>query len=327
MPIFQGIFATSAFLMLTTASQLSIAQSETTYPSKSIRIIVASAPSGGIDQSTRIISKHLADALGQSVVIDNRPGASGDIGVGLAAKSPPDGYTLTMISANHAVNPSVTKNQPYDLLRDLTAITRIISPPYLLVMNRDVPAASLAEFLALARSRKGGLSYASGGTGSLTHLAGALLGSMTNVPLVHIPYKGGGPALVGVMAGEAQIQFSDLVTSGPHVRSGRVRALAISSVTRSKAFPDTPSLNESGVKGFEVTQWYGMVAPTKTPKQVISKMNGEVLRILRLPEVVDQFAQIGANPTGTNPEEFNAFIRSEMEKWGRVVKTVGIRPD
>jgi tripartite-type tricarboxylate transporter receptor subunit TctC len=259
------------------------------------------------------------------VIIDNRPGAAGDIGMDLAAKSPPDGYTLTMVSVNHAVNPSVTIKQPYSLTRDFAPITRTTMQAYVLVVNLAVPAKSVSELIALARSKPEGLLYASGGTGGLTHLAGALLGLMTSTNLVHVPYKGGGPALIGLIAGDAQLQFSDAVGAAPHVRAGRVRGLGVTTLKRQAAFPELPTLAEAGVPGYEVTSWYGMLAPAKTPTAIVSKINSDIWRILRAPEVTEQFARMGAESSGTTPGEFAAFIRSEIAKWERVVKQAGIR--
>ena len=319
--------AVGAALALAAAAALAQREPVQNYPSKPIRLIVPFAPGGGTDITARTIGQKLAEAWGQPVVIDNRSGAAGNIGMELAAKSPPDGYTLTLVSATHSVNPSLKSNLPYDLVRDLTPVTRATSQPYILVVHPAVPARSVAELLALARAKPGSLSYGSSGTGGFSHLSGALLASMTKTNLVHVPYKGGSPALSDVIAGQIQMVFATPLESGSQIRAGRVRTLAVSTTRRSIAFPEIPTLNEAGVPGFEVNGWYGILAPAKTPREIIAKLNAEITRILRTPEVVEHFARNGVEAVATTPEEFGAHIRAEIAKWKKVVAEAGLKAE
>jgi tripartite-type tricarboxylate transporter receptor subunit TctC len=297
------------------------------YPSRPIRLIVPFAPGGGTDITARAVAQKLGESWGQTVVVDNRGGANGTIGVDIAAKSVPDGYTLTMISSSHAVNTSLYTRQPYDLLKDLTPVTQATSQPYALVINPSVPAKSVKELIAVAKAKPGALNYGSSGTGGISHLAGALLGSLTGTTLVHVPYKGGGPATIEVISGQIQMLFGTLLLTGPHIKTGRLRVLAVTTPQRWPGTPELPTMQEAGVPGFVITQWYGMLAPAKTPQPVVVKLNKEIARILHQPDVKEKLAADGADAVGNTPEQFGAHIRSEIAKYAKLIKQIGLKPE
>jgi tripartite-type tricarboxylate transporter receptor subunit TctC len=297
------------------------------YPARPIRLIVPFPPGGGTDITARAVAQKLGESWGQTVVVDNRPGANGTIGVDIAAKSAPDGYTLTMISSSHAVNTSLYTRQPYDLLKDLAPITQATSQPYALVINPSVPAKSVKELIAVANAKPGALNYGSSGTGGISHLAGALLASLTGTNLVHVPYKGGAPATIDVIAGQIQILFGTLLLTGPHIKAGRLRVLAVTTPQRWPGTPELPTMQEAGVPGFVITQWYGMLAPAKTPQTVVRKLNQEIARLLHQPDVREKLAADGANAVGNTPEQFGAHIRSEVAKYGKLVKRIGLKAE
>ncbi len=295
------------------------------YPSKPIRLIVPFAPGGGTDITARAVAQKLTETWGQTVVTDNRPGANGTIGVDVAAKSAPDGYTLTMISSSHAVNVGLYTKLPYDLIKDLAPIIQLTRQPYALVIHPSVPAKSVKELVALARAKSGALNYGSSGTGGLSHLGGALLGSLTGTELTHVPYKGGAPAMTDVIAGQIQMLFGTLLLTGPHVKSGRLRALAVTTAQRWPGAPELPTMQEAGVPGFEITQWYGLLAPVKTPQPIVDKLNKEIARILHQPDVKDKLATDGAEAVGNSAEQFGTHVRSEVAKYGKLVKQMGLK--
>jgi len=297
------------------------------YPARPIRLIVPFPPGGGTDITARAVAQKLGESWGQTVVVDNRPGANGTIGVDIAAKSAPDGYTLTMISSSHAVNVGLHAKQPYDLLKDLAPITQATSQPYVLVINPSVPAKSVKELIAVAKAKPGALNYGSSGTGGISHLAGALLGSLTGTHLVHVPYKGGSPAMIDVISGQIQMLFGTLLLNGPHIKAGRLRVLAVTTAQRWPGTPELPTMQEAGVPGFVITQWYGMLAPAKTPPVVVTKLNKEIARLLHQPDVKDKLAADGANAVGNTPEQFGGHIKSEVEKYGKLVKRIGLKAE
>jgi len=297
------------------------------YPAKPIRLIVPFAPGGGTDITARSMAQKLGESWGQQVIVDNRPGANGTIGVDLAAKSAPDGYTLTMISSSHAVNVTLLKTVPYDLLRDLTPVTQATRQPYSLVIHPSLPAKSVKQLIALALARPGDLNYGSSGTGGLSHLAGSLFGALANINIVHIPYKGGNPALIDVIAGQIQMLFSTLLQAGPHLKSGKLRGLAVTTPKRFAAAPELPTMMEAGVPGYEVTQWYGILAPAKVPPEIIAKLSKEIARILHDPELAKRLAADGADAVGNTPEEFGAHIRSEVAKYGKIIQRIGLKAE
>ncbi|MGH8634347.1 MAG: tripartite tricarboxylate transporter substrate binding protein [Burkholderiales bacterium] len=297
------------------------------YPARPIRLIVPFTPGGGTDITARAVAQKLGESWGQTVVVDNRPGANGTIGVDITAKSAPDGYTLTMISSSHAVNVGLYTKLPYDLLKDLAPITQATSQPYVLVINPAVPAKSVKELIAVARAKPGSLNYGSSGTGGISHLAGALLGSLTETSLVHVPYKGGSPAMIDVISGQIQILFGTLLLNAPHIKAGRLRVLAVTTPQRWPGTPELPTMQEAGVPGFVITQWYGMLAPAKTPQPVVAKLNQEIARLLHLPDVKEKLAADGADAVGNTPEQFGAHIRSEIAKYGKLVKQIGLKAE
>ena len=297
------------------------------YPSRPIRLIVPFPPGGGTDITARATALRLGESWGQTVVVDNRPGANGTIGVDITAKSAPDGYTITMISSSHAVNVGLYSKLPYDLMRDLTPITQSTTQPYVLVINPSVPARSVKELVALAMAKPGALNYGSSGTGGISHLAGALLGSLTGTNLVHVPYKGGNPAMIDVISGQIQMLFGTLLLNGPHIKAGRLRVLAVTTPQRWPGTPELPTMQEAGVPGFVITQWYGMLAPAKTPQSIVGKLNKEIARLLHQPDMKEKLAADGAEAVGNTPAQFGAHIRSEIAKYSKLVKQIGLKAE
>jgi tripartite-type tricarboxylate transporter receptor subunit TctC len=313
-------------VVLSAAALAAFAAGASDYPSKPIRYIVPNAPGGGTDITSRAIAQKLTEAWHQTVIVDNRAGATGNIGMELAARSAPDGYTIVIASATYSASPATRRNLPYDLIRDFAPVTQLTSQPYVLIINPSVPAKSVKELIAVAKARPEGLTYGSSGNGGLSHLSGLLLASLTGANLTHVPYKGGGPALADLLAGQINVLFATPLESAPHLKSGRVRGLAVSTVKRSSAMPELPTLAEAGVPGFEVSSWYGLLAPRGTPPEIIAKLNGEVVRVLHLPDIVERFSKDGVEPVGTTPEQFGTHILSEITKWKRVVSAAGIEP-
>ncbi len=297
------------------------------YPARPVRLIVPFAPGGGTDITARAIALKLTERLGQQVVVDNRPGANGTIGMDITAKAAPDGHTLSTMSSSHTLNVSLLKNVPYDLLKDLAPVTQATRQPYALVINPAVPAKTVEELVAHARARAGALNYGSSGTGGLSHLAGALFANLAKIDIVHVPYKGGNPALMDVLGGQIQMLFSTLLQANPHLKSGRLRALAVTTAKRSPAAPQLPTMAEAGVPGYEVTQWYGIVAPSRVPPAIIARLSKEIAQIVQEPDVKTRLAADGSEAVGSTHGEFGAHIRAEVAKWSKVVKETGIRAD
>jgi len=288
-------------------------------------MIVAVPPGGPADTLARLVGPRLGEALGQTVVIDNRPGANGIIAYDMAARSTPDGYTFVLVAAGVAINSSLYRNVPYDPIRDFAPITLGISVPNILVVHPSVPAASVAELVALAKAKPGQLAFASAGNGTSGHLALELFRLSAKIKVVHVPYKGGGPALAELIAGQVQALFSIALAATPQVKAGRIRALAISSAVRSPVAPDLPTIAESGFPGFEVIGWFGWLAPAKTPKEVVDRLNRDIVRILQLPAVRERLLSMSTVPVGNTSRQFEVFIRAERDKWAKVVKEAGIR--
>jgi len=259
------------------------------------------------------------------VVVENRPGANGMIAVDLVAKSPPDGYTLTMISSSHSVNVTLQGNQAYNLDRDLVPITQATTQPYVLVVNPSLQAKTVAELRALARSKPGGLTYGSSGIGGFSHLAGALLEVLGGIKLTHVPYKGGSLAMNDVISGQIDMLFSTILQSNAHISSGRLRPLAVSSLQRSPTLPNTPTMQEAGVDGYEMAGWYGVMAPRGTPAPIVEKLNREMVRILKLPETRERLAGDGSDPVGSTPAEFGTHVSTEVKRWAKLIKELDIR--
>ena len=295
------------------------------FPSGPIRIIVPFQAGGLTDILARTVGQHMSEGLGTPVLVENRPGASGNIGADAVAKSAPDGQTLLMGSiGTNAVNQLLYSKMPYDTMKDFTPISLVGYGTLLLVVNPAVPAKDLKELLALARAKPGSLSYASGGSGASQHLAGELLKSMTGTDILHIPYKGITQGVTDVLAGQVSMTF-DLATVMPHVKAGKLRPIAVANRTRATALPDVPTIAEAGVPGYEASAWYGLFAPAGTPPATIARLNAEVVKALGRPEVKERLVGLGAEPGGTTPEEFSAFIRSEVDKWAKVVREAKIR--
>ena len=306
----------------------SASASAQTYPNRLIRLLVPFAPGGSNDIIARIIGERMSDALSQSVVIDNRPGAGGVIGTELVAKAVPDGYTL-MIGATStlAANPSLYTKMNLDPTRDLTPITQIARGPFVLAVPSSLPASSVRELIAIAKTKPGELNYGSSGVGSSLQLTAELFKAMARVDIVHVPYKGLGPALTDLVAGRIQIIFSDMAGLLPFVQSGQLRALAVTSVKRSPLLPNLPTLAEAAVEGYEATSWYGVLGPKAMPADIVAKLNGELARIVHDPAMKEKYASLGIEPVTDTPQEFAAHIRSEMDKWRLVVTTAGIKMD
>lgn len=300
------------------------AQGAAGYPAKPIRLIVPLAPGGPSDILARTIAQKLSEGIKQTVVVDNRPGAGGTVGADIAAKSPPDGYTMILVSTSYSINATLYPKLPYDTLKDLVPVTMLAAAPYLLAAHPSLPVKSLQELIALAKARPGELNYASGGSGTGPHMAMELLKQRTGVNVVHIPYKGAGPALTDLMAGQVQLQMVNMIAGLPLAKSGRIRALAVSIAKRSPAAPEIPTIEESGV-AFDEGGQHGIMAPAGTPRDIIAKLHREIVRALHLPEVKNRLAGEGAEVVGNTPEEYGAIIRADVEKWAKVIKQSGIR--
>jgi tripartite-type tricarboxylate transporter receptor subunit TctC len=295
------------------------------YPVRPIRFIVAAPPGGAADTVTRLISPKLAEVWRQPVVIDNRPGANGIIGTVVVARAAPDGYTIIMAGAGLAINPSLYKQAPYDPVHDFSPVTQVVSVSNMLVVHPSVPAASVLELVQLAKAHPGELRFASAGNGTSGHLAGELFKSMAGVQLLHVPYKSGGPALADVAAGQVQMMFSITLAAVPQVKAGKLRALAVTSARRSAAAPDIPTVAESGFPGYEVTGWFGVLAPAATPRTIVAKLNGEIVRILNMPDIRQRLLSQGADPAPGTSEQFAVHIGAESQKWAKLIKQAGIR--
>jgi tripartite-type tricarboxylate transporter receptor subunit TctC len=298
------------------------------YPAKPLRFVVAFPPGGGTDIIARSIAQKLAERIAQQVVVDNRPGAGGNIGTDMVAKSAPDGYTLLMGSAGPlAINASLFGKMPFDPIKDLAPVTLAASTPNVLVVHPALRAATLKELIALAKARPGEINFASSGHGTPAHLAGELFNLMAGVKMVHVPYKGAAPALADLLGGQVQIMFSTMPPALPHVRDGKLRALAVTSAKRSPAAPELPTVDETALPGFEANTWHGVVVPAGTPGAIVARLNREIVAILHLPDVVERFSSQGAEALGSTPEEFAAYIRSETLKWAKVVRDSGAKAE
>ena len=310
------------------ASGFAAAPSLAAYPEKPVRIIVPTPAGGATDSSTRVIATRMSQIMGQPFVIDNRGGLAGSIGAEVAMRAPADGYTILACIASHTSNPSLQKNIAYELLRDFAPITQTVTSPSILISHPSLPSRSLKDLIALARSQPGQLSFSSAGVGSTPHLMMELFQTIAKVKLLHVPYGGGAPAFTDVLAGHVHLMASSTVVSVPHVKSGRVRAYGVTSARRSSVVPDVPTLAEAGLPGYEAVQWFGLLAPAKTPKEAIDALHKAALQALQAPEIKARFAAEGAEPTpSATPHDFAALIRSETQKWAKVIKAAGIQPE
>jgi len=302
-------------------------QSKEAWPGRPVRIVVPQTPGASTDLTARLIAQRLTSILGQPVIVENRPGAGSIVGTELVAKATPDGHTLLVVASSITLNPIIHKNLPFDPQRDLTPITQLSSFPNMLVVNPTLPVKSVQDLIALAKAKPGALNYGSAGTATGTHLSAELFKYMTGTDMVHVPYKGGGAAMPALIGGQVQLMFSTTVTALPHVRAGRLRAIAVTSGQRWPSLPEIPTIAESGVPGYDHTPWNGFLAPAKTPRNIISRLNEETAKILHLPETRSLFTSEGAEPVGNKPEDFAAIIKSETAKWTKVVKAAGIQAD
>ena len=313
--------------VLVACAGLSVAHAQR-YPTKPIRFVVGFTAGGASDITSRIIGQKLTEHFGQPVIIDNRAGASGTIAGAIVARAPADGYTLLSGATSIlAINPGLYAKLDYDPVTDFAPVSQTVSMPQLLVVHPAVRAVTLKELLALAKAKPGELNYSSSGTGSSSHMAMELLKYMTGVNFVHVPFKGSGQAMPSLLAGQVQLVFDPMPSSLPHVRTGRLRALAISTSARSPAIPELATVAEAGVPGYESSLWYGVLAPARTPREIVAKLNETVNAILREPEVVERFAGLGAEPLGSSSAAFGGYIGEEIAKWGKVIKAVGMRAE
>jgi len=297
------------------------------YPQRAIRLIVPYPPGGAGDIIGRILAARLGEAVRQQVVADNRPGGGQVIATQLAARANPDGHTLLLASTTHAINPGLLKKLPYDSIRDFSAITLVADSPLLFLAHPALEVASIQDLVAAAKSRPGRINYASSGPGTGGHLSVELLKRMTGIDLVHIPYKGAGPALVDLVSGQVQVMCTSPLPSLPHVRAGRLKGLAMTGRARSSAAPEIPTVAESGVPGYESTLWYALLAPAATPQPVMRRLHAETVKAIRLPEVVGQLSALGAQPIGNSPQEVTKFLQGEITRWTRLIEQAGIRSD
>ena len=309
--------------VLVTLLLAAITASAQRYPAKPVRVIVGFPPGSAADITARIIGVKLGEALGQQMIIDNRPGAGSNIAAELAAKSPPDGYTLFLGTAANAINASLYTRLPFDFVRDFTPVVLVTAVPNILVVHPSVPARSVKELIALVRNRPGQLNYASSGTGTLPHLSAELFGAMIGAKLTHIPYKGSPQAVTDLIAGQVALMFSPSSTVLPHVGSGRLRALAVTTASRLPSLPDLPTVAESGLRGYETIIWFGFMAPSRTPQAVVASLNSEIVKVLALPDIRQQFAAQTIEVLGGTPEQFATYIREEIAKWAKVIKLSG----
>jgi tripartite-type tricarboxylate transporter receptor subunit TctC len=301
---------------------------ERAYPTRPIRIVDPFPPGGPSDIVGRSLSQKLTEALGQTVVVDNRGGASGIVGCEIVANAAPDGHTLLLgPSGALTIQPTLNPKLPYDPQRDFETVSQLTSGPQVIAVNPAVPAKSVQDLIALAKAKPGQLNYASGGAGTANHLAAEVFRLAAGVNIVHIPYKGTGPALTSVLSGESQMIVSSLLPALPHVKSGKLRALAVTSTSRSGAVPDVPTASESGLPKFETSSWHGILVPAKTPRAIITRLHGELIKVLNLPDVRERLTVQGLNVVASTPQEFAAYIKSETVKYARVIKQAGIKPE
>jgi len=324
----RSVLAWACAATLPLLAPLSSLAQTATYPAKPVRLIVPAAPGGGADFLARIVSTKLQEQTGQSFVVDNRAGASGTIAADLTAKSPADGYTVLLgQSTSMAIAPHMYAKLPYDTLRDLTAVTLVAEVPNMLVVHPSVAANTVKELIALAKAKPDLLNFGSAGNGAPSHLAGEMFKTAAGVKLTHVPYKGAGPAVNDLVAGQIQVMFAPMVAVLPQVKAGRLKALAVTSAKRSAAVKDLPTLAESGLPGFEISSWFGLFVPAATPAAVVERLHAETVKALKAPDVIERMGREGAEPVGNTPAEFTAYVGAEFTKFGKVVKDNNIKSD
>jgi tripartite-type tricarboxylate transporter receptor subunit TctC len=311
-------------VFLLTASCGALAQGG--YPAKPVRLVVPSAPGGGTDITARILAPKLSEQLMQQVVVDNRAGAGTMIGTAAVAKAAPDGYTLLMGLSTLAINPAMYKQVPFDPVRDFAPISQIIAAPNMLVVHPSLPVKTVKELVAFARARPNQLNFASAGQGTNPHLSMELFLSMTGVKIVHIPYKGFAPGIIDLVAGHVTVATATMLTGLPHVKTGRLRCLGTTGAKRAAVLPEMPTVSEAGVPGYEASQWYGVLAPARTPKEIVAQLHAALVRIVQSPDIRKRLAADGTDPVGSSPDEFAAHIQRELVKWAKVAKAAGIIP-
>jgi tripartite-type tricarboxylate transporter receptor subunit TctC len=325
MSLHRLVFAT---LAISAALAHSVHAASGDYPNRPIRFVVPLAPGGAVDIAARAVGQGLATRLGQQVVVDNRAGGGGNIGAEIVAKAPPDGYTMVMgSSSNFGVNPTLYKNLPYDAIRDFAPVSLVSFAPNALYVHPSVPAQNVKELVALAKARPAQLHFGSAGNGSVLHLAGELFRSAARVDIVHVPYKGGGPALIDLLAGQVELMIVDIPHALPHVTANKLRPLGVTGRTRSAQLPAVPTVHESGVPGYEVATWSGFLAPAGTPPDVINRLHGELAKVLATPDLKKTFSTQAVDVVAMPPERFGALIREEIGKWGKVVRTANVKLD
>ena len=297
------------------------------YPTKPVKVIVPYPPGGPTDIVARVVGQKLSDQMGQQFIVENRPGAGGNIGAEAVAKSPADGYTLLVATTAHAINPSLFKNLGYNLTKDFAPVSQLTSGPLVIVANPSLPAKNVSELIAIGKAKPGSLNYASSGNGQSTHLSAELFATMAGIKMNHIPYKGSAPALTDVMGGQASLMFDTMLSAMPHVKNGKLKAIAVTSAARSPAAPDVPTVAESGLPGYEAIAWNGLLVPAGTPADIVGKLNAELKKALDAPDVKDRFSAQGFGAAWSTREAFAKFIQSELDKWAKVVKVSGATLD
>lgn len=317
------ILAPAALLACAAIAPQATAQN---YPTKAVRIIAPFAPGGGTDFIARVAATKLTETLGQTVIVDNRPGAGGTLGAEIGAKSPSDGYTLTLVAGSYSVNPSLFKIN-FDPVNDITPIIQLSQGPFLVVVHPALPVKNIKDLIALGKQKPGGLIFASSGAGSIIHLATELFNDMAGIKMIHVPYKGTGPALTDTIAGQTQLLFSSIAVAVPQVRNNRLRAIAVTTPKRVDAFPDVPTINESGLKGYETVLWHGLIGPKNLPRPIVDRLNGDLNKILQNKDMQDKLAGDGVTAAGGTPEQFGATIKRDIDTWRKVVQKAGVKAD
>ena len=318
------MFARIAFAFFAASLAAAAAQAQT-WPSKPVRYVVPFPPAGATDITARIIADKISGPLGQSVVVENRPGAAGNVGSEFVAKSAPDGYTMLQVTVAQSISATLYAKLNYDLEKDLAPAAMVALVPNVMIVNSSLPAKSVAEFIALAKAKPGKINFASSGSGTSIHMSAEMFKMLTGVDIVHVPYKGSGPALADLLGGQVDVMFDNLTSSIGHIRGGKLRALAVTTVTRYPELPDVPTMQEAGVAGYEATAWFGIMVPKGTPREIVMRINGEVNKALAQVDVKEKLAQQGALARSWTPEEFGSFIHNEIVKWAKVVKASGAK--
>jgi tripartite-type tricarboxylate transporter receptor subunit TctC len=314
----------ASFVSLVSGLYIGDAKAQT-FPNKTVRLVVPFAAGGSTDIIGRTVGQKLSEIWGQPVVVDNRPGGSTVIGTDLVAKAPPDGHTMLITPAPFTIVPSLIAKLPYDPARDFEPVSLINTTPLVVVVHPGVPAKSVKELVALAKRRPGTLNYGSSGSGGSNHLAGELFNAMAGVKMVHIPYKGNAPALADLVGGHVDVVFNGLTSAMPLIKSGKLRPLAVTSLNRAGALPDMPTLDELGLKGFQAVAWNGLTAPARTPKEIVARINADLLKVIRSPDLVERLRTEGSDPVGNSPAEYAAFLRDEIAKWRKVIQFAGVK--